>query len=194
MTSARARAKERTREDLLRSALELFAEQGIEGPSLDAVCERAGRTRGAFYVHFTDREALVVAVAERILRGYVTALVDAATVADTLDRFSELLVRAATVEEATFEDLGTRHFRLVLEASARFPAARERFVAILAEAVGLLAARVEAEQGQGSMRAGEARGMAEVLVAVLIGLLAFQEGGPERVERVRAALAGLLRG
>src|SRR5262245_37416602 len=44
--------KQETREALLRAGMEMFAEQGLDAPSLDALCARAGFTRGAFYVHF----------------------------------------------------------------------------------------------------------------------------------------------
>ena len=44
-----------------------MAEKGIEAASLNAICDRAGFTRGAFYVHFRDRDELVAAVVERVL-------------------------------------------------------------------------------------------------------------------------------
>ena len=52
-------AKQETREALLQAAMAEFAEKGLDLPSLDAICARAGFTRGAFYVHFRDREELV---------------------------------------------------------------------------------------------------------------------------------------
>jgi AcrR family transcriptional regulator len=54
-----------TRQALIRAALELFAEKGLDA-SLDAICDRAGFTRGAFYVHFEDREALLVAAMNQV--------------------------------------------------------------------------------------------------------------------------------
>ncbi len=52
---SRDETKQRTRDALIQAGLELFTEQGLDVPSLDAICDRAGFTRGAFYVHFADR-------------------------------------------------------------------------------------------------------------------------------------------
>ncbi|HVH04632.1 MAG TPA: TetR family transcriptional regulator, partial [Myxococcota bacterium] len=65
--SARELAKQETREALVQAAIAEFAEKGLDLPSLDAICARAGFTRGAFYVHFRDREELLGAVMERAL-------------------------------------------------------------------------------------------------------------------------------
>ena len=54
METRRDAAKKETRSALIRAALKLFHEEGFDGPSLDAICARAGYTRGAFYVHFKD--------------------------------------------------------------------------------------------------------------------------------------------
>ena len=72
---ARELTKQETREALLRAGMELFAEQGLDVPSLDALCARAGFTRGAFYVHFADREEFIVAVMERIVTQTIPAAV-----------------------------------------------------------------------------------------------------------------------
>jgi AcrR family transcriptional regulator len=50
------RPKPETREALITAGMELFAKHGLDKPRLDDICEHAGFTRGAFYVHFEDRE------------------------------------------------------------------------------------------------------------------------------------------
>jgi len=55
----------RTRERLLDAALALFAEVGVDATSIEAICDRAGFTRGAFYSNFTDKAELVDALAVR---------------------------------------------------------------------------------------------------------------------------------
>ena len=57
-TRRRRETKQETREALISAALAEFAEHGFDAPSLDAICARAGYTRGAFYVHFRDRSDL----------------------------------------------------------------------------------------------------------------------------------------
>jgi AcrR family transcriptional regulator len=49
---------ERTREDIVRAARELFTARGFAGTSTSAVVEAAGVTRGALYHHFGDKAAL----------------------------------------------------------------------------------------------------------------------------------------
>src|SRR5580700_6965980 len=62
----REETKVRTRAALVDAGIALFGEQGLDAPSLDAICERAGFTRGAFYVHFRDRDEFLEAVMERL--------------------------------------------------------------------------------------------------------------------------------
>jgi AcrR family transcriptional regulator len=74
-----------TRQALLDAAAELFATRGIDGASVDAVAEAAGRTSGAVYDHFGSKEGLLFA----LLEGWVddvTAVVGAElAAANTLD-------------------------------------------------------------------------------------------------------------
>lgn len=51
-----------TRERLMAAATEVFAERGVNGASVEEVCEAAGFTRGAFYSNFPDKDALVLAM------------------------------------------------------------------------------------------------------------------------------------
>ncbi|XPP26895.1 MAG: TetR/AcrR family transcriptional regulator [Leucobacter sp.] len=60
--SARRQA---TRERLLDAATEVFAELGLQGASVEAICARAGFTRGAFYSNFESKEELFRELLER---------------------------------------------------------------------------------------------------------------------------------
>lgn len=51
-----------TRERLMAAAHTVFAEHGVEGASVEEICERAGFSRGAFYSNFNDRSELVLAM------------------------------------------------------------------------------------------------------------------------------------
>ena len=50
--------KEKSRNKLLASAFELFARQGYDKVTIDAVAKHAGLTRGAFYNHFKSKQRL----------------------------------------------------------------------------------------------------------------------------------------
>jgi AcrR family transcriptional regulator len=84
----RARAARRSREDmraetraaLVREARATFGEVGFAQASMDAICERAGVTRGALYHHFGGKDGLLAAVVEAIdedLTRELSALFDA---------------------------------------------------------------------------------------------------------------------
>jgi AcrR family transcriptional regulator len=60
----RAESQARTRSRLLDAAEELFAESGYHRVTIDAIVERAGFTRGAFYAHFTDKADLFLTLLE----------------------------------------------------------------------------------------------------------------------------------
>lgn len=64
MTDVLSPRRTATRERLIDAALQVFAEQGVGGASLERVCDVAGFTRGAFYSNFESRNALCLAVLE----------------------------------------------------------------------------------------------------------------------------------
>ncbi|MFJ3402608.1 TetR/AcrR family transcriptional regulator [Promicromonospora sp. NPDC090134] len=66
--------RERTRERLLDAAFAVFAQHGIRGASIEAVCEAAGFSRGAFYSNFSSKEELFLALAERAMRRQLVSL------------------------------------------------------------------------------------------------------------------------
>ncbi len=61
-----ARSRENTRSRLLEAAHEVFAEVGLGAASVEAICERAGFTRGAFYSNFESKDELFLALITRM--------------------------------------------------------------------------------------------------------------------------------
>ncbi len=53
---------------LLDAATEVFTELGLQGASVEAICARAGFSRGAFYSNFSSKEQLFLALLEREFR------------------------------------------------------------------------------------------------------------------------------
>ena len=62
-TAVRRRAA--TRERLLDAARIVLAGEGIQGASVEHICDQAGFTRGAFYSNFTSKDELLLALCER---------------------------------------------------------------------------------------------------------------------------------
>lgn len=50
------------RERVLDASLELFAERGVAGTSLQMIAERLGLTKAAVYHHFRTKDAIVLEV------------------------------------------------------------------------------------------------------------------------------------
>lgn len=63
MTTPVTKRRENTRARLLDAAAQVFAEVGLEGASVEAICERAGFTRGAFYSNFESKDELFLKLA-----------------------------------------------------------------------------------------------------------------------------------
>lgn len=64
--SRREARKASTRDALLRAGRSLFAQEAVDAVSIDAVVAAAGVSKGSFYNHFLDRNALAECVASDI--------------------------------------------------------------------------------------------------------------------------------
>lgn len=63
----RKESQEATRQRLVASAVELFAESGVDATSLNAVAEHAGFSRGAVHGNYSSKHDLAAAVAESVV-------------------------------------------------------------------------------------------------------------------------------
>ncbi|WP_415036854.1 TetR/AcrR family transcriptional regulator [Azonexus sp.] len=59
------------RDDWVRAALNLLAEEGIAGVRIELLAKRCGVTKGSFYWHFKDRQALLAATLETWCAGRI---------------------------------------------------------------------------------------------------------------------------
>ena len=197
----REAAKQETREALVAAALVEFGEHGLDAPSLDAICARAGFTRGAFYVHFKDRDSLVVAAMERVLGAFFDAIIgragEASDLESSITRFAGALLAMASLgleSPSGPPALGAVPLHRLLEACKRSTVIRQRFVGLLRDAIERLSKAAIAGQAARRVRAdvdGEA--LAELLAALAFGVLASREVGlPIEVDRMRRNVAMLL--
>src|SRR5262249_48734055 len=128
-------SKDETRRALLSAGLAEFVERGLDAPSLDAICARAGYTRGAFYVHFKDREDFLVAVMQWVLGGFIDVVIatDAAgeDLEQTVNRFAAALA-AGTVPLQAQGAIRSHH---LLEVCTRSPVIRVRFVTMIQQVI-----------------------------------------------------------
>ena len=163
--------KMETRDALIAAGAMEFAEKGVDGPSLDAICERAGFTRGAFYVHFKDRDDLLVAVVDRVLVTFQTAVISTAGAGEDLESTVTSYVAAVAAGSPGTRGFGKWHFRDTLAACARVPALHRRYLELQREAIDRVARAVRSGQRAGSVREDvDARLMAEILVMLTLGI------------------------
>jgi len=103
---APSRRRENTRTRLMDAAAEMFAEVGIDSASVEAVCERAGFTRGAFYSNFASKEELFLALCARSAEQTISAVRERVTAIEDrgLDATGEVLQLVQGVLEVTGDD------------------------------------------------------------------------------------------
>lgn len=110
-----AERKARTIEDIEQICIRLFARQGIEHTTLDAIAHKAKLTKGAIYWHYASKEALVVSVLERsrsMWMNVIPAGIDEA--ADPCERLHRLFCNYLTFI-TKHPDLTLFHQRVRLE-------------------------------------------------------------------------------
>jgi AcrR family transcriptional regulator len=187
-------AKQETREALLLAGLAEFAAHGLDAPSLDAICARAGYTRGAFYVHFRDRDEFLVAVMDRILGSFVDAML--ATDGDEHDLEHAVDRYAGAAAGLTASARRSLPVHRLLDACARSRPLRERFRTLVREAIERLAKATERGQAAGAVRPDvDAESAATLLVAAAIGLATTIEVGvPLDLDALRRTALRLLSG
>jgi TetR/AcrR family transcriptional repressor of nem operon len=183
-------SKQRTRQALLDAALALFSEQGLDAPSLDAICERAGCTRGAFYVHFADRDALIAAAMTTRRTDVVGTMLGAADVSIQ----QVLHVFADAIEAGAFPPAGAVRSGELVSACRRSKKVRTEQHRLLSETHARIAERIARDQSQGRTRTDvDARSLALVLLLAETGAeLLLDLGFAFDIRSGATALAALL--
>jgi AcrR family transcriptional regulator len=179
-----------TRATLVEAATQLFLAQGVDAPSLDAICERAGYTRGAFYVHFGSREALLDAVVEKAMADFLDAMVG-----EGADVELPALVASFVGALGDARHPGTRlRASQVLEACARSPGMRVKYLALLVTARERIAETIRRSQSRGTLRADvRAEPLSELLLALVLGAqVAVQLEAPYDAELAAGELLRLV--
>jgi AcrR family transcriptional regulator len=162
-------SKRETREALIAAGISAFSQEGLDAPSLDSICARAGYTRGAFYVHFKDRDDFLIAVMSSTLEGFIDAMVATGDAAFDLQKTIDAFVGA--VKAGVFPIKGGVQFHQLMAACTRSPRLRERYVKVLGLAAQRVTTAVREGQGAGTVRPDiDAEGLALLLVALTLGV------------------------
>ncbi len=86
MSEGTTRSRQATRERMLDAASVVLAREGIQGASVEHICDQAGFTRGAFYSNFSSKDELVMALFERERTAMLARLREAADPTELLGR------------------------------------------------------------------------------------------------------------
>ncbi len=189
--------KAETRARLLAAAADLFAEQGVDAVSVDAVAEAAGRTSGAVYAHFGNKQGLLLALLDSWKDAVRTVLLAEVAVTDSPQG------QLAAVWDNLAGGTGEESDRwTLLEHELWLRAARDAEVAEVMRERNAMARTFSARQleswtvGVGARPAAEPEQMAVLVSALLTGLAMQHRLDPEAVSedlvvRGLCALVGL---
>ncbi|HET8940094.1 MAG TPA: TetR/AcrR family transcriptional regulator [Polyangiales bacterium] len=194
--NSRELAKQETREALIRAGTAAFVEEGVDLPSLDAICARAGFTRGAFYVHFKDREDFFAAVADQAVRDFVDWIFSTHAPQIELDGLDGIVERFLTaVTEG--QKLPAPHkllMQIAARGSQRGPASDAPYGVFINGALSRMQDVVRTGQTQGSVKRDlDPSQLGLLLVASAVGFVVLCGGGFDpNVEEVRALCRRLI--
>jgi AcrR family transcriptional regulator len=123
-----------SRDDWADAALTAIAEAGLAGVAVEPLAARLGTTKGSFYWHFANREALLEAALARWQERHTTA-VNAAVEAASTDPVKQLrLLIDRVVQTAEQDSIG-----VALLSSADHPAVAAAMARVTEERIGFVA-------------------------------------------------------
>ncbi len=188
---SRDQAKAATRAALIRAGIAEFDGEGLD-VSLDAICERAGVTRGAFYVHFADRNDFIIAVMDQLLSGFVAALTAVPT--GGIQRVIQLYFAAASARSPMIAGGTGLRMQHVLDACRRSKKVGDAYRGLVLQARDRLVTALDHDRAAGMLRADlDARALADLLVVTALGLAtAFELELPVAIDRLGPTLATML--
>lgn len=152
---------------LIRAGLDILAEEGVQALTIRAAARRAGVSHNAPYRHFTDKEALLAAIAEE---GFI----------ELSARLEEAVSRAPQSPRAQLEETGWAyvqfamthpdHLRVMFGGLISDPQASPGLRAAGAQAFNVLVAIIQAGQETGAVIAGSSLQLAFAAWGMVHGL------------------------
>lgn len=194
-TKTRDLAKQETRSALIQAGMAAFSEEGVDLPSLDAICARAGFTRGAFYVHFKDREDFFAAVIDKVLQDFVNWVLSDGSVPSGLHQVVDRFLDVVRDGKLPIDDRHRLLMQLVAHGTKGGDPAARPYRALIEEAIGRLSDAARQGQAEDHVKRDlDPAQLGLMLVAASVGFIAIVEAGykPD-FEKTRAFMHELLR-
>lgn len=158
--------------EIVRAAMEVFAERGFAAAKLDDIAARAGVSKGALYLYFETKEDLFRAVVGQVVAPNIAQV--KAMAAAHPGPFSDLirgLAEHVTTMVQTTPVGGV--VKMVIGEARNFPElARVWHDDLVSQALAAVAAAVEAAQARGEVKPGDPRTYALQLISpLLVGVI-----------------------
>ena len=164
-TNARAVAKDATHERIVSVAARAIRRSGYDGTGVADIMKEAGLTHGAFYAHFTSREAMLAEAAGRACAESAAAAADVVAGVPPGKALASMLGAYLSREHFEHVDIGCPLAALGSETSRQAPEVRRVATRHIKEMIDLVA-RQSPDWGQpGSHQ------RALVTVATMVGAL-----------------------
>ena len=158
--------------EIVRAAMEVFAEKGFAAARLDEVAARAGVSKGALYLYFETKEDIFRAVVGQVVAPNLAQVkaMAAAHPGPFSDLIRGLAGQVITMVQTT--PVGGV-LKMVIGEARNFPElARVWHDDLVSQALGAVAAAIEAAQARGEVKPGDPRVYAlQVVSPLLMGVI-----------------------
>ena len=118
----RTKPAEERRDELMRSAERLFLEKGLEQTTIEEITAGAGVAKGTFYLQFSSKADVLLALRARFVQGVLNGIVVAVEGRKGQDWRSKLAAWSTACASGYLDAAGLHHLAFVAEP----PATRER--------------------------------------------------------------------
>jgi AcrR family transcriptional regulator len=187
---SRQRRGEETRLRILQAAEACFAQNGYDATSVAEICKHAGLSKGAFYHHFSSKQALFIELLNRWLENLDMQFESARTEAKDVP---EGLFRMAEMTGSIFQE-ASGQFPILFEfwvQAVRDPQIWKAAIAPYHRYRAFFSQMIEAGISEGSLRPVDPDLTAQVLVSLAVGLLLQGSLDPDGADWAGAVQDGI---
>tara|TARA_R110000868_G_scaffold167895_10_gene402434 strand:- start:4945 stop:5619 length:675 start_codon:yes stop_codon:yes gene_type:complete len=172
----RARKKERTRREIFRTAMGLFAESGYDGVTIEDICRNASVAKATFFLHFENKAALLKDFNDEVTQSLIEHMAGHDGSAE------EQLVQL----QAAFRDAWLANAPVMQKMLREFidqPTALTKAAAVNESIIDLVTQIVQRGQEKGELRSGIAPELAAVsIVSTWSAIAAWRNDHPESAD------------
>jgi AcrR family transcriptional regulator len=104
-TFSRTKPPEERRAELMDAALRLFLDQGVAATTIEQITVGASVAKGTFYLHFSSKDDVLIALRERFVKGLLNAVETAVSERPSHDWRGRLEAWATAIIHAYFDSI-----------------------------------------------------------------------------------------